>query len=56
MSRFKILTSVKVWFDFSVVMTVTDWHPVSSWLLLETEGEELVITEGNINYTITIRI
>jgi hypothetical protein len=55
-SRFEILTSGKVWCEFSVVMTVTDWHPVSSWLLLETEGEELVITEGNINYTITIRI
>ena len=55
-SRFEILTSGKVWCEFSVVMTVTDWHPVTSWLLLETEGEELVITEGNINYTITIRI
>ena len=55
-SRFEILTSGKVWCEFSVVLTMTDWHPVSSWLLLETEGEELVITEGNINYTITIRI
>ena len=58
-SRFEILTSGKVWCEFSVTLTVLDWHPVSSWLLLETEGEELVITENdgsNINYNIRIRI
>ena len=58
-TRFDILTSGKVWCEFSVVLTVLDWHPVSSWLLLETEREELVITENdgsNINYNIRIRI
>ena len=58
-TRFDILTSGKVWCEFSVVLTFTDWHPVSSWLLLETEREELVITENdgsNINYNIKIRI
>lgn len=58
-SRFEILTSGKVWCEFSVVLTLTDWHPVTAWMLLETEGEELVITENdgsNINYNIKIRI
>lgn len=55
-TRFERFASGRVWCEFSVVLTVTDWHPVSSWLLLETEGEELVITEGNINYNIRIRI
>ena len=55
-TKFDVLTSGRVWCEFSVVMTVTDWHPVSSWMLLETEGDDLVITEGNINYNIRIRI
>ncbi len=58
-SRFDVLTTGKVWCEFAVTITVTDWHPITAWLLLETEGDELVITENdgsNINYTITIRI
>lgn len=58
-SRIEVLTSGKVWCEFSVTLTLTDWHPVTAWMLLETEGDELVITENdgsNINYTIRIRI
>lgn len=58
-SRFDMLNNGIVWCEFSVVLTITDWHPVGSWLLLETEGDELVITENdgsNINYNIRIRI
>lgn len=53
--RFEILNGGRVWCDFSVVMTLTGWIPVSSWYLLSTENDYLVLTEDGTS-NIIIRV
>lgn len=53
--RFEILGGGRVWCEFSVVLTFTNYHPVSSWMLLATEDYDFVVTEDNKKSKIIIR-
>lgn len=53
-SKFDILRNGHVWCEFSIVLTFTSYHPVSSWLLLAIEDFDWVVTEDG-NARIKIR-
>lgn len=44
-SKFDILRNGHVWCEFSVVITLTAWRPLETWMYLATEEEDFVITE-----------
>jgi len=46
-SKFEILRSGKVWCEFNVVLTFTNWNAETSWMLLATEDFNWVITEDS---------
>lgn len=44
-TKFEILNNGHIWCEFSVVLTFTDCRPISQYMLLATEDDNLVITE-----------
>lgn len=44
-SKFDILRNGHVWCEFSVVITLTTWRPLETWMYLATEDEDFVVTE-----------
>lgn len=53
-SKFKLLTGGRVWCEFSVVMTITDFALNENWLILAAEDGDLIVTENG-TYNIKIR-
>lgn len=54
-TKFEILRSGKVWCEFSVTLSLTDYRPISQWVLLATEDGAIVTTEEATPYSIIIR-
>ncbi len=54
-SKFDVLRSGKVWCEFSIVITLTSYHPVGSWMLLATEDFNWIVTEGSDPARIRVR-
>lgn len=44
-SKFDILRNGHVWCEFSVIITLTAWRPLETWMYLATEDEDFVVTE-----------
>ena len=53
-NKFKLLTGGRVWCEFSVVMTITDFALNENWLILAAEDGDLIVTENG-TYNIKIR-